>query len=183
MEIRPANQADVAYIVPMFWQILEDMQLPILHQYPKVKLTNAIKQAFATEKMTQNATIYVARENNQVVGMAFGYHSKYAELIDRLLAAFVPKRTSLYDDDDCSLPQDEWYLDSLYIKKAFRKRGIAHQLLNACLKHTKKIGASSLGLDVDFSNKKAQQVYYHYGFKKTGIMSISNHSYYHLQKH
>lgn len=182
MEIRQATPADANQIVPLFRQILEEMELPILKQVETSRLTHALTQAFAQPQLCQtNATIYVACERDQVVGLAFGYQAQNADKVDRLLCAFLPEYRSLYVDDDGTLPADEWYLDSLIVKPAFRKRGIAKKLLQTCQRHTHAVGAKRLGLDVDCANIIAQKVYRHFGFIRQGIQEIAYRKYYHLQ--
>ncbi|MEK6897851.1 MAG: GNAT family N-acetyltransferase [Nanoarchaeota archaeon] len=63
--------------------------------------------------------------------------------------------------------QKTGYVDDLFIKKEFRKKGIAKELIKKFIKVAKNKGVKKFRLNVNVKNKKAIKLYNKFGFKIT----------------
>ncbi len=62
------------------------------------------------------------------------------------------------------------YLEAIYVKKAFRKRGVAKLLMKEGLTWLKKNGCKEVGSDVRMDNSISQTFHKKIGFKKGEIL-------------
>jgi len=75
----------------------------------------------------------------------------------------------------------ELYIDSLAVYEWSRGKGVATELLNAAKDKARSLGLPTVGLLVDKSNRKAEQLYKKVGFKQVGLSSWGGHAMKHLQ--
>ena len=61
------------------------------------------------------------------------------------------------------------YISDLFIKKDFRKKGIAKKLIKECITWCKREKINEIFLDVDIHNLKAKQLYKNLKFKEQSI--------------
>jgi GNAT superfamily N-acetyltransferase len=62
----------------------------------------------------------------------------------------------------------EAWVPDLYVDPAFRRRGAARELLDACIEAARERGCHSLVLASGHHRAEAHQLYENYGFKHTG---------------
>ncbi len=184
--IRSAKKSDVDQIVPLVMIILKDMELVFLKKYGEEKLVEILKLAFADENFRFGyARGIVLEEENEILGVAFGYLDSEESRIDEpLKAAYrklgIPEDEVMFGDKEAF--ENEWYLDSIAVRADQRGRGIGAKLLEALPKFATKQGANKIGLSVDDVNPRAKQLYIRQGFKEVGRAVISGHQYDHMQK-
>ncbi|MBP1044001.1 GNAT family N-acetyltransferase [Vagococcus sp. BWB3-3] len=184
--IRSAKKSDVDQIVPLVMIILKDMELVFLKKYGEEKLVEVLKLAFADENFRFGyARGIVLEEENEILGVAFGYLDSEESTIDEpLKAAYrklgIPEDEVMFGDKEAF--ENEWYLDSIAVRADQRGRGIGAKLLEALPKFATKQGANKIGLSVDDVNPRAKQLYIRQGFKEVGRAVISGHQYDHMQK-
>jgi len=61
------------------------------------------------------------------------------------------------------------YIQNLYVKPSFRRRGIGGGLLRKLLSIARKLGALELHVATDLRNEPAIKLYEKYGFKRCGL--------------
>ena len=186
MIIRQAEEDDAQQIVALFHLILKEMEVPLLKQTDADSLKKALSLSFKTKECRQTlAQTIVAEIDGEVAGIAFGYPNENDAQVDSLLCRYFPKvglqaRDSIYDQDANELP-NEWYLDSLVVAPKFRGKGIGTALLKSLPQVARTESKFKIGLDVDFSNPKAEHLYRKIGFRGVKTCVIDHHKYKHLQ--
>lgn len=183
--IRRAKKEDIKQLVPLVMIILRDMELPLLHTLGEDKIIELLEEASMEASYRYGfARALVVDHDGVIEGVAYGYPDSDEPLIDkewtRLLAKYGIEADNLFTDKE-TYP-DEWYLDSLVVRKEARGRGYGTQLLNAVQELAEKEGYPCVGLNVDKQNPKAAALYHRVGFEKVGDMTISGHDYDHLQR-
>ena len=182
MKIERATLKDCEQIAELVWIILEDMELSILNDYPKKQIINYLIQAMQDENYRYSPRrIWVAKDNDKVVGLAASYFSKDEEIVDDAWKKIMNKEgvSNLFDDKESFA--EEWYLDSLVVDNDYRGLGIAKQLITYVCEEARESGKRTVGLNVDQKNKIAYDLYKKIGFQIVGQKVLSNHIYHHLQ--
>ena len=102
-------------------------------------------------KDMENSTVFVAEENNE------------------LLAYMVCKIRKAEEDNNVhKIKKGEDYadIDSIYVKKNYRNKGIGSELVNQCMKELKKHGYKKIILSADSKElNKLVRFYEKHGFK------------------
>ncbi|GEL14679.1 GNAT family N-acetyltransferase [Pediococcus cellicola] len=186
MQIQAAQLKDVPQIIELVKVVLEEMELPALHELSDSQLTQLFEKTFSSpEYQGQLADLIVAKQDDEVLGMMFGYVGKYEQqlfdVFPRYYAALqIPKTTKIFWEPEADA--DEWYLNTLCVAEAHRGKGIGTKLLNYLPTVAKQAHTKEVGLLVDFENPEAAKLYERVGFKNERVQVVANHHYYHLKK-
>ncbi|MGX7030703.1 GNAT family N-acetyltransferase [Vagococcus zengguangii] len=181
--IRRAKLADRDQVMPLIMVILKDMELTFLSKYGEATTLELLKKGYETDDYRYSyRRAIVAEENNEVLGVAFGYRDTEEPCIDAPLTAFfeafgIDKDDQLFVDSEVG--DNEWYLDSIAVREDQRGKGVGTNLLAAL---TEFCDYPVIGLNVDLQNPQAEKLYEKMGFKTVGEMTISGHLYHHMQK-
>jgi len=71
-------------------------------------------------------------------------------------------------------PPDAYYVDALAVAPGWRRRGIAHQLLDVAHEQARRAGLPCLALDTGLQNMGARRLYEAYGFGEREIRRAPN---------
>ena len=107
----------------------------------------------------------VAMVDSHVVGIAVSYDGGR---LHELRNVFIEHAKRMIGKDHTGMDDEtqagELYLDSLAVLPAYRRRGIAHQLLEATQERASKLNLPCVGLLVDKGNPMAETLYKKFGF-------------------
>lgn len=121
----------------------------------------------------------VAMVDGQLAGCLVGYDGKD---LRRLRERFIEKAAEYLGRDfshmDDETQAGEYYLDSLCVKSAFRKRGLATRLIKEAIK---RHGNQPVGLLVDHTHPWAERLYRALGFEFVNETEWGGHAMNHLQ--
>ncbi|WP_151898761.1 GNAT family N-acetyltransferase [Pediococcus damnosus] len=165
--------------------ILEEMELPALHELSDDQLTQLFEKTFASpEYQGEMANLIVAKDHDKVLGMMFGYVGKFEQQLFDVFPRYyaelaIPEKTVIFSDHEAD--EDEWYLNTLCVDASHRGEGIGTQLLNYLPTIAKQVHTNEVGLLVDFENPQAEKLYKRIGFKKDRVQVVANHNYDHLK--
>lgn len=128
----------------------------------------------------------VAVSEGQIAGSLTGYEGKDLRTLRR---RFIDAAREYLGQDFSKMDDEtgpgEYYLDSLCVKKEFRKRGIATTLLRAAINEhavsTAENGGEPVGLLVDHTHPWAERLYKTIGFRFVNETSWGGHRMNHLQ--
>lgn len=180
--IRRAEKKDIENVLPLILVILKDMELDFLIRYGEETTLEVLRQGYVSEGFRYYyKRAIVAVENEEVVGVAFGYPDTEESIIDAPLKNIfsslgIDSDEKMFVDKEAG--ENQWYLDSIAVRDDQRGKGIGGQLLSALpefIDETKHIG-----LNVDKANPKAKKLYRRFGFVDAGEMIISGHKYDHM---
>lgn len=120
-----------------------------------------------------------AMAGDTIAGILTGYDGKD---LRRLRRRFIEAAREDFGIDYSGMADEtgpgEYYLDSLCVRKDFRKRGIATSLLLAAIREH---GSQPVGLLVDHTHPWAERLYKAVGFRLVGETSWGGHAMNHLQ--
>ena len=121
----------------------------------------------------------VAMVGDEVAGCLVAYDGK--DLL-RLRRRFVEEAREAFGRDFSAMDEEtgagEYYLDSLCVKKEFRKRGIATSLIREAVR---RHGTQPIGLLVDHTHPWAERLYRAIGFEFVDETMWGGHAMNHLQ--
>lgn len=121
----------------------------------------------------------VALVDGQLAGCLVGYDGKD---LRRLRKRFIEKAAEYLERDFSGMDDEtqagEYYLDSLCVKAAFRKRGLATRLIREAINHH---GNQPVGLLVDHTHPWAERLYRALGFEFVNETTWGGHAMNHLQ--
>ena len=123
----------------------------------------------------------VAMHHDQVVGIAVSYDGgKLHQLRQAFIAAAKEQIGKDHTGMDDETQAGELYLDSLAVHPAYRRRGIAQQLLRATKERANQLGLPRVGLLVDTANPAGEALYASVGFRYAGTNQWGGHPMKHL---
>lgn len=123
-----------------------------------------------------------AMAGDEVVGVCVAYDGA---LLHVLRHAFVDGARRAFGIDHSGMADEtsagEFYIDSLAVADAYRRRGIARLLLLRTIDKALQAGAPRVGLLVDKANPNAERLYKALGFEYVGDAAWGGHAMKHLQ--
>lgn len=121
----------------------------------------------------------VAMSGKDIAGCIVGYDGKdLLRLRKRFIEAAKEYLGNDYSDMDEETGAGEYYLDSLCVKKEYRKRGIATMLIHEAIH---RHGLQPVGLLVDHTHPWAERLYRNIGFRFVNETEWGGHAMNHLQ--
>ena len=134
-----------------------------------------------TETQYSYRNTLVAMDGQKVIGIAVSYDgSKLHQLRQAFIQAardYIGKDHSGMDDETQA---GELYLDSLAVLPAYRRQGIAQQLLKATKEKADAMGLPCVGLLVDQGNPAGEALYASAGFRYANDSHWGGHPMKHL---
>ena len=189
IDIMPATKEQAPVIAAL---IMEAMDYDCCRNFAGPDHTLDDFHAMMTELVSMDDSQYsyrntiVAMEDGQIAGSLTGYEGKD---LHKLRIRFVNAAKEHLGQDFSNMDDEtgpgEYYIDSLCVRKEFRKRGIATSLLkDAIRKHAYKSeghDAEPVGLLVDHTHPWAERLYKSVGFRFVNETSWGGHAMNHLQ--
>jgi len=184
--IRPSKPEDAKAVVPLIDIVFEEMEIPELMPLPKDVLYPVFEEAFLLPGYRYSyERTFVATVDDEVKGILVGYpHVDDANIdlpFEPLLKKLgVDNKKQLFTDQE-SYP-GEWYLDTLAVAENAQGHGLGGQLIDTVAEIIKRRGETTMSLNVDQTNPRAQALYERHGFTKNGELMIGSHRYNHMVK-
>ena len=107
----------------------------------------------------------VARDGDEVVGMALSFPSEYHHISDEMRSFFPADRLAHLSDLFGSRVENSWYLDTLGVNENHRRQGIGENLISLTREKAIENGYHALSLIVFADNELALPVYKRIGFE------------------
>ncbi|WP_334333412.1 MULTISPECIES: GNAT family N-acetyltransferase [unclassified Companilactobacillus] len=181
---RYAKEEDADQILPILFQIFDEMELDVFKKAGNEKMAQVIKEGFFQPGYRYGFdNILVNELDGKVVAIAVGYPESQEDGIDKPLIKILHehgiKEDNLFDDKEAW--PGEWYLDSFAVAPDYQNQGIGTKTMEHFIDVIKKRGEKILSLNVDVDNEPAKHVYTKVGFEKVGQLYIGSHLYDHMQ--
>ncbi|MQS76821.1 GNAT family N-acetyltransferase [Companilactobacillus halodurans] len=182
--LRYARKEDADQILPILFQIFDEMELDVFKEVGDKKMAEVIKEGFFQPGYRYGLeNILVNEIDGKVVAIMVGYPEELEDNIDAPLIKIMHKHgikeNNLFNDKEAW--PGEWYLDSFAIAPEYQGKGIGTKTMEEFIDVVKKRGEKILSLNVDVTNEAAKHVYDKTGFKKVGQLYIGSHLYDHMQ--
>lgn len=162
--IHPATLADATFVARCVCMAL--------HHEPLAEELPGIASICSREDVLYSYRhALIAWVDDEPVGLCLAYDgNNYHAIRLRTFAAFTALHPDEDDDMDLANAEDEteageFYIDSLAVLPAYRRRGIARQLMQAQMQRGRNLGLTHQTLLVDPENPNAQGLYRALGFE------------------
>jgi len=121
---------------------------------------------------------YVAEAEGEIVGVLAGFPSRRGEELARRFIVLTLPRIPLWRWPGLFRhlhaaghvaprpPAGSWYVDALAVRRDWRRRGVAHALLEEAEHQAERNGATGVALDTGLGNAPARALYEGYGFAR-----------------
>ncbi|TGD21252.1 GNAT family N-acetyltransferase [Companilactobacillus suantsaicola] len=181
---RYAKEEDADQILPILFQIFDEMELDVFKKAGNEKIAQVIKAGFFQPGYRYGFdNILVNELDGKVVAIVVGYPESQEDGIDKPLVKILHehgiKEDNLFGDKEAW--PGEWYLDSFAVAPDYQNQGIGTQTMEHFIEVIKERGEKILSLNVDVDNEPAKHVYTKVGFEKVGQLYIGSHLYDHMQ--
>ncbi|WP_461225978.1 GNAT family N-acetyltransferase [Lacticaseibacillus suihuaensis] len=182
--IRPAVPKDAKQVVPLINLVFEEMEVPELQAMSEPALFAVFEQAFLLKDYRYGyPQTFVHVGDHGVDGILVGYGHDREAHIDDAFKPLLPKVGLTPDQElfpDFESYPGEWYVDTLAVAPAAQGHGIGTKLLTEVAKLLAARGVTTLSLNVDQTNPKAEHLYRKCGYTKQGELMIGSHRYNHM---
>ncbi|HIY92188.1 GNAT family N-acetyltransferase [Companilactobacillus sp. HBUAS56275] len=181
---RNAKAEDADQILPILFQIFDEMELDVFKEVGDEKMAQVIKEGFFQPGYRYGLdNILVNEIDGKVVAIMVGYPESLEDGIDepliKIMHKYGIKEKNLFGDKEAW--PGEWYLDSFAVAPAYQNKGIGTETMEHFIQVMRDRGEKILSLNVDVNNEPAKHVYTKTGFKKVGQLYIGSHLYDHMQ--
>lgn len=181
---RNAKEEDADQILPILFQIFDEMELDVFKKVGDEKMAQVIKEGFFQPGYRYGLdNILVNEIDGKVVAIMVGYPEEAEDTIDeplkKIMHKYGIKEDNLFGDKEAW--PSEWYLDSFAVAPEFQGKGIGTATMEHFIEVIRERGEKILSLNVDVDNAPARHVYDKTGFKQVGQLYIGSHLYDHMQ--
>lgn len=181
---RNAKEEDADQILPILFQIFDEMELDVFKEVGDEKMAQVIKEGFFQPGYRYGlGNILVNEIDGKIAAIMVGYPEELEDTIDEPLIKIMHnhgiKEKNLFGDKEAW--PGEWYLDSFAVAPEFQGKGIGTKTMEHFIDVIRDRGEKILSLNVDVNNEPAKHVYVKTGFEKVGQLYIGSHLYDHMQ--
>ena len=117
----------------------------------------------------------LAMDGESIIGLLFSYHSDANVVTTEMKSVLTKERIEwlrIFSDNKID---NSWYINTLGVKREYRRRGIAKKLLHCASRRALKNGLQCLSLHVYEGNTSAIDLYEKYGFIKEKRVNLGGH--------
>ena len=123
----------------------------------------------------------VALVNDKPVGAIISYDGARMEELRKPAFKLIKDSSGVEPQLEPETKAGEYYLDSLAVLPEYRGMGVGRALIKAATERAFQMGFDKVGLLVDSSNPKAEQLYLELGFKRVNPTILLGHEMWHMQ--
>lgn len=150
MDIQLANQTHIPALIHLLKQVGQ------VHHDIRPDIFPA-----GTQKYDENQLLEVLADKDRPIFVA---------LKDNAVTGYCFCKIKRHEENACSVPRTEVYIDDLCVDEICRGQGIAAALYRYALEYAQHLGAHSLTLNVWCGNESAMRFYEKMGMKPRNIM-------------
>lgn len=180
--IRQAKQEDASQVIALIMLAIDDLTIPFTGENNYDSAANILTQYFVTPGNRFSAELVtVDEQDGQITGMILCYYGKdMPELYTPIEHILNERNLPFTLEPEADL--DEYYIDALAVSPAHQGKGIASQLMKHAEQKAAADGVNKIGLNVDFENPKAQDVYKRKGYVVDKKIMLHHKPYWHMVK-
>lgn len=181
--IQKANKKSIDNISTLLYEAMEEIAHTLTGEEKKSEVLKTLDLYIKMDvcRLSYN-NIYTYIKDNKVVGVILAYNSNDIEKLDYPMLNHLKSKNIVLDSFDKECFEDEFYIDSVCVDRAYQGKGIAKELFNFVEKVAKEAGYTKLSLLVDFNKPKVKNLYENLGFKDNKILDVSKNSFHHMIK-
>jgi ribosomal protein S18 acetylase RimI-like enzyme len=142
--VRRAGIADLATVVELRIALLKEHAANPLYRNLRPDASARARRLFAAQLRSPNEVIFLAEQQNSVVGILRCMHASSLPLLS---------------------PSAHGYISSVYVRPAARRHGVLHALLDAAMRWCKARGLTEIRLHTAAENDVANAAWQALGFE------------------
>lgn len=123
----------------------------------------------------------VALVDDKPVGAIISYDGAKMEELRKPTFKMIKECSGLEPQLEPETQADEYYIDSVAVLPEYQGKGIGRILVKVAVERAFQKGFDKVGLLVDSSNPKAEQLYLELGFKRVNPTVLLGHEMWHMQ--
>ena len=182
--IRQAKLEDASQVVALIISAIHDLTIPFTGEHDEDAAAKILTAYYCTPGNRFSSELVTVEEmDGQIAGMILCYYGKdMTELyspIETLLQQRLQKTVALEPEADA----DEYYIDAIAVHPSYQGRGIASRLMEYSQQKAIADGVHKVGLNVDFDNTTAQEVYQRKGYTADKQITLHHKPFWHMVKH
>ena len=190
MKIRKGRKEDAPFLANVVMEAIgEELCVGLAGDEGRVALVRDLFTVLAGEKESQysyNNSFVAVNDEGEPIGGIIAYDGAK---LRRLRRAFARGARRILDWDTTEEDSEGWedeaesgeiYIDSLYVRPEYRRRGVARALVGEVAKRYESL-QKPLGLLVEPENEKALRAYRSWGFEEKGISNFFRTPMIHMQ--
>lgn len=120
----------------------------------------------------------LAKDENNIVGLVFSYHSDSNQLTSEIQSVLSEDRIQWMRYFSDNQIDNSWYINTLGVASELRRQGLARLLLDHASKRALQNGIQCLSLHVYENNIAAIKLYESCGFTKEKKIDLTAHSFF-----
>lgn len=181
--IRQARKEDVHAVVPLIALAIDDLIYPMTGQTTKDEALATLERYYVEEgnRFSYNL-VAVDEQEGQIAGMILCYYGKDTKQLYSSNEQEISKRLGKPVSFDLEADDDEYYIDAIAVHPDFQGKGIASALMHYSEQKAVSDGVYKIGLNVDFENPNAEQVYKKKGYVADKKVLLDHSPYWHMVK-
>ncbi|MCR8658851.1 GNAT family N-acetyltransferase [Paenibacillus endoradicis] len=182
--IRQAQLEDAAQVISLIISAIHELTFPFTGEYDEDAAGKILTEYYCSPGNRFSCELVTVEEiDGQIAGMILCYYGKdMNELyspIETLLQQRLQKSVTLELEADT----DEYYIDALAVHPSYQGRGIASRLMQHIEQKAANDGVHKVGLNVDFDNAAAEDVYKRKGYVADKQIMLHHKPFWHMVKH
>lgn len=183
INIRKAKPSDSPKIAPLIYDAIGDIAFRITGENNIEKMFSKLEQLITQEDNRHSyLNTFVAANDDEILGIAVLYDGKTGNALDRQLEKTTFEKYGTEIKIDVEAYDEEFYIDTVCIDKAYRGKGIGTALLSFAEEEGKRRGYKLLSLNVEEQKERARALYNRIGFVATEPWTIIDEPFIHMVK-
>lgn len=182
--IRNATQNDREQAAILIYDAIHDIAHALTGEDEQQKVLQQLEVFYCQESNRLSyRNCLIKSADDQAVGIVIAYHGKEAKQLDEpILAHLQTKNPESNPVIDKEADETDFYIDTVSVNPQFSGRGFGTELLHAAIDLARRLGYSTVSLNVEENNHKARRLYERLGFMYEKEIMINNHVYAYLVK-
>lgn len=181
--IRQARKEDAHAVVPLIALAIEDLIYPLTGQSTEHEALATLERYYLEENNRFSYDlIAVDEQDDQIAGMILCYYGKDMKQLYSSCEQEISERLGKEITFDLEADEDEYYIDALAVHPHYQGKGIASALMLYSEQRAISDGVYKIGLNVDFENPNAEQVYKKKGYVADKKILLDHSPYWHMVK-
>lgn len=181
--IRQATPEDASQVIHLIISAIHDLTIPFTGQHDPDAAAQILTEYYCTPGNRFSAELVTVEEiDGQIAGMILCYYGKDMTTLYGPIEALLEQRTQTAVLLEPEADDDEYYIDALAVHPSYQGRGIASRLMEYSQQKAVADGVHKVGLNVDFDNKAAAEVYKRKGYVADKQIMLHHKPFWHMVK-
>ncbi|HIW32390.1 MAG TPA: GNAT family N-acetyltransferase [Candidatus Paenibacillus intestinavium] len=182
--IRQAQLEDASQVVSLIISAIHDLTIPFTGEHDEAAAAKILTEYYCTPGNRFSSELVTVEEiDGQIAGMILCYYGKDMAALYSPIEIWLEQRTHKKVALELEADADEYYIDAIAVHPSYQGRGIASRLMEYSQQKAVADGVHKVGLNVDFDNTVAEEVYKRKGYAADKQITLHHKPFWHMVKH